>query len=189
MSTTPSPIGQKIPSAIACQNVRRLGVDAGQDVGPDVLEVHVGKPIGVTLDHAHRIHAGIRQVAGVEAQVEIGLGHQPLDLVLELDVAADVWMDDRVHAVLSGDVGDHVELLEHRRPPSVVEPRRRPGRPAVATRTASGLSISDRSVPPEATITRHTRSAMPTSRSRAIGIVEFVEDERARRQQVVVGEQ
>jgi hypothetical protein len=34
-------------------------------------------------------------VAGVDAQVEVRVVEQPLDLVLELEVAADVGVDDR----------------------------------------------------------------------------------------------
>ena len=53
-------------------------------------------------------------MTGVETQVEVGLGHEPLDLVLELDVAADMRVDDRMDIVLARDGSDGVELVEHR---------------------------------------------------------------------------
>ena len=56
--------------------------------------------------------------------VEVGVVHQPLDLVGELDVAADVRVGDGTHLVTAGDRRDLVEALEHPPPPVVVEPRR-----------------------------------------------------------------
>ena len=70
------------------------------------LKCTCAKAVGVALDHRRRIHPGVGEVTGVETQVEVGVGHQALDLVLELDVAADVRVDDRMDAVPAGDGRD-----------------------------------------------------------------------------------
>jgi hypothetical protein len=55
----------------------------------DVLEVQVTQPGGVAADQRGGVGARVERVPGVQAQIELGgVGQQPLDLVLELDVAA-----------------------------------------------------------------------------------------------------
>src|SRR5215207_3539323 len=98
-------------------------VDLGQHVRTDVLEVRMRQTPGMALDHHRRIHAGVGEVPRVEAQVEICLGDQSLDLVLELDVPADVWVHHRVDPVYASHLCQCVELVHHCRPRAVVESR------------------------------------------------------------------
>ena len=108
----------------------------GRDVRTDVLEVHVAEAVGVLPDVAAGSIRASAKWPRVEAEVEVGVGDQSLDLVLELDVAAAVRMDDRVQTVTAGDDGDLPRLVEHRRPPIV-------GRAAARPRVAPRVRTTD----------------------------------------------
>src|SRR5208337_141027 len=82
-----------------------------------VLEVDVVRAVGVAPEGRDRVHPGVVHMAGVEAKprdFSRNVFDDAIELVLELDIAAGVWVDDRPNAVMvprqlrdGADVGDH----------------------------------------------------------------------------------
>ena len=108
--------------------------------------MHVADATGVALDRRARIDAGVGEVTGVDAQIDIHVVHEPLDLVLELDVAPGVRVDDRTQPMTAGNVADLLDLIEHRAPSIVVESRRDRGSAGRANAHVVG-SIDDHEHP------------------------------------------
>ena len=140
-------------------------------------------PIGIALDRRGGVDPGVREVTGVDAQIEICVRDEPLDLVRELDVSPGVRMDDGTQPVVSGDHGDTLDLLEHRLPSISIESLGTADRPAVRTRMSSGRSMIESTVPPDAAIAGSPvrRADHPIGLTR---IVQIIEDERADRGQL-----
>jgi hypothetical protein len=69
----------------------------------DLLQVDVVDPLGEALDDLDVVAVGVGDVPGVQAQVHeprIGVGQEPLDLVLGLDVGVHVRVEDQFDAEL-----------------------------------------------------------------------------------------
>lgn len=94
-------------------------------VEADVLEMHVPHPISVLPRQRGRVDAGVGAVPGVEAQPDasIEIGHEPVDLVGELDVGARVRVERRCEPALEGDVRGALDGLDHSPPSTGIEPR------------------------------------------------------------------
>src|SRR5208337_4453374 len=83
----------------------------------DVLEVDIVGAGGVAPDDLHRVHSRIVEMTGVEAEPGDffrDVFDDATELVLELDVAAGMWVDDSSNTVTvprqfrdGADVGDH----------------------------------------------------------------------------------
>ena len=161
-----------MPAATACWNVCRCSRAVARRPCVDVLEVHVGDAVAVTVKQRHRVDPGVGAVARVGAQAKlagIDVGEQPLHLVLELHVGADVGVDRRPQPELVRGRGDRApDPVEERCPAGFVEagaphrtgPRSRSDHPT-ARRSGSACA------------TRPTRSssqvcARPSRRSRRV---------------------
>ncbi len=129
-----------------------------------------------------------REVTRVDAQVEIGVVDESLDLVGELDVATGVGMDDGKQPVATRDHGDLGHLVEHRPPPVGIEPLGGVGAAGGADADVVG-SIDDR---------EHGAARGGDGAARPFGgghhpialrrVVQVVEDERADRGQVAAAQ-
>ncbi len=93
----------------------------------DVLEVDVVRAVGVTPDCLDRVHPGIVQMASVEAEpgeLDRHVAGNPVKLVLELDIAAGMRMDDRPDAVaVARDLRDRADVVDHAGPGLGIETR------------------------------------------------------------------
>ena len=69
----------------------------------DLLEVDVGDPIREPFDDLHVVAVAVGDVAGVEAEVHVlrvGVGQEPLDPLLGVDVRVDVRVEHQLDAEL-----------------------------------------------------------------------------------------
>jgi hypothetical protein len=72
-------------------------VDPLANLGIDLLEVHVGDSIREALDDLDVVAVAVRDVSGVQAQVDqfaIGVGEKPLDPLLGVDVGVCVRVEN-----------------------------------------------------------------------------------------------
>mmetsp|Transcript_30054 Transcript_30054/g.68248 ORF Transcript_30054/g.68248 Transcript_30054/m.68248 type:complete len:247 (+) Transcript_30054:396-1136(+) len=103
--------------------------------------MHVVDPRGVLLEHRHRVHAGVGEVAGVQAQGDEVLrqvGHGLLELVLVLDPAACVRVQGALDVVALHHLGDLLDGVNHLGPAVGREPG------SVLGTTGSGLLLGRR---------------------------------------------
>ena len=102
-----------------------LGVQAGQQVQVDVLEVHVVDELARLAQERQRVAAAEGRVAGVEAEAEQARVHvleERLDLARRLDVGAGVGVERRHEPALATQLGGAVDVVEEQALPALAEP-------------------------------------------------------------------
>jgi hypothetical protein len=154
-------------------------VDARQHRAVDVLEVDVADARRCPGDQRHGVHACVREVPGVEAQVEVGLHEEPLDLVLELEEAPGMRVHDRAQPVVARDRRDARDGVEQAPPARAGEPERGIGA-AGGRRPRRPRPVDDHEDPPAGRADRRA-GAPGHGRDRPVPrrVVQVVEDERA----------
>ena len=100
-----SPLGgsHMTPRPTAAAKPRPFGLDLVEHGRVGLLQVQVGDAVGVVADQRDVVSPVVGDVAGVEAQVDVGrvgLGQEPLDLRLGADKAVGVRVEHRRQAVL-----------------------------------------------------------------------------------------
>ena len=120
---------------------------------------------------------GVGEVTGVDAQIDTRVVDESLDLVLELDVAPGVRVDDRTQPMTAGNVADLSNLIEHRMPAIIIESRRCRGSAGRTNAHVVG-TIDDDEHPSARRFDRKARSF--SQREDPVGltrVVQVVEDE------------
>jgi len=102
-----------------------LGLDLGEHAGVDGLEVDVPDAVGVLADEPRRVPVGVGDVPGVEAETHpfgIGVGQEPADLLIGLDVALGMRVEHEPDAgLVAQDAGEVVGAVGERAPLAGVE--------------------------------------------------------------------
>ena len=87
------------PSGTASASDRFSPPDPLADLGVDLLEVDVRDPLGEAPDESDVVPAAVRDVAGVEAEVDelgVRVGEEPLDPLLGVHVGVGVRVEDEL---------------------------------------------------------------------------------------------